>query len=150
MATIPQWKLAQNLTAITATGQLISSGGVLSNSTVYNLVALIDELTHTGEEEVEDIRPVNSIRMNEVRLATGHAVRLTALKRSDTGALLSLLYQNFAYVYLSWVEGTETFAGYFRVGRYEHGIRGHGRQVVSLEFRPCDPGAAQVTYSTSA
>lgn len=150
MPGVTPWKLAQHTTVVTVIGQTPAANGVFVAGASYALVTLLDELEHNVEEEAEDVRPITNPQINEMLLSSGNAVRLVTLKRSDTAALLHLIKKNYPYAYLLWTEGTETFAGYYRVGRMSGGTRGRGKQVAQLEFRPCDPNQAQVAHSTTA
>lgn len=148
--TTPPWRLGVHLTAITIQRLSVSAAGVFSNlGSPLNIQALIEDLGHQVRQVMEDIGPVTSTQMNMVAIRIGNALRITELKQSNAESKIHLVQDTATYCLISWTEGNETFAGYFRVGNMDGGIRGRGAQRVTCEFEPCDPGQAQVARSAA-
>lgn len=148
----PAWLLGKHLTQVTVVPYTIDPvTGAWTAGTSLDVWGVMDDLDHQTNVEFEDIRPIHSTQQNEEAISFGNAVVLTTLKKSDSGQKLHGLVNTYAGqgALLTWVEGKETFAGYFKVGQLRGGMKGHGRQAVSVDFRPTDPGTAQVTRTVA-
>jgi hypothetical protein len=141
---------AAHLTAVTITGQTVNAvTGVFTPGTSRNLLVVIEELGHRTEPQFEDVRPVTSAQINEVKHSAGNSMRLTTLKMSNSAQALHDIVNTYDYVSIAWTEGVEAFVGYFAVGPMDGGIRGRAGQRVSVDFRPCDPLVPQVSRTVS-
>lgn len=137
MATaIGPFRLGQHLTAITIAGATIAANGAVSLGAAQNMVGVIDDLDHRVVKDVEDVRPLNSLQMNEVITGIGNRIRVTELKRSWVSSVLHNIVDDFDHCFVAWVEGNETFGGYFVIGEMTGGMHGHGRQTVSIDCGP--------------
>jgi hypothetical protein len=151
MPSIAPYQVAADLSAISIQKLTRASNGALTvNGAAYSLVALLDAFDHTDDVQTENIKPVTSTRRNEVPLVTGSSLRITALRRSDAGQVLQNVKANASWCLVTYVEGTETLGpGYYTVGPLTRGVIGEGKQTITLQLLPCDPGQVQVPYSTS-
>lgn len=150
MPTTEPYLLGRHLTAITIVLQLISAAGVMTNSTSYDLLAEVMGVDPSHEMEVDDIAPIWSIRMNEVPIREGDSIRIVCLEKSNAAQKLQVAVRTIGtrrYL-ISWVQGAEVFSAYYTYRRMsQFGITNRGQNLIACEFGPCDPGAAQMTYS---
>jgi hypothetical protein len=151
MATTPPYRLGKDLTAITIQRLTVSSAGLFSNlGSPLNIQGVINDLGHEALAEMENIQPVTSTQINEVPISFGNAITITELKLANAAPALHTVKQSCSYVLVTWTEGDETFAGYFSVGPMtKSGVQGRGAQTVTVQFRPCNPGQAQVAYTAA-
>jgi hypothetical protein len=149
MAQIIDWQTGAGLVSFTVTKQAMAADGTLSDSgSALDVRASLEEFGHSVGVETEQIRPIWSVVQNEVYISSGNRGRIVTLNRTQSAAHLSSIAETHSngYVKLAWTESKEQYVGYFKVGDYEGGLRGHGRQVKSLMLLPCDPtNVAQVT-----
>lgn len=154
MATLPLPQKGSHLTSVVLTGQLVSTAGVLSDSTVSaTLSAVIDGLNEEYNVNTEEISALNSTRQNNVILDEGANLTFQVFKvnNGSTPTALRNLYNSFDYFKAAWVEGTggsqETKTGYGLRGGLTTGFQGKGKQIASLTLLPVDVGSAQVVTS---
>jgi hypothetical protein len=144
----PNFELGVDLTQVSLTGWSLVSGAWTVGST-FNVLAYTDELAHTIEEEAEDVRPVWDLQMNDLRTGFGNALRIVTLKTSAAANALNTIVNTYPIVNVAYTMGKEVFTGFYRVGRYEGGVRGRGGQRLTLDLRPINSGGAQVAYTVN-
>ena len=151
MATNPAYRHGVHLTTVTIQRLSRSSTGLFSNNgSPLDVQALVTRLGHNVRKEMENMQPVTSTRINMVPVSSGNAVTLTEMKRQATASILATVLDTASWVLLTWVEGNETYAGYYSVGEQsDGGITSRGLNTVTVQFEPCDPGQAQVTYTAA-
>ena len=151
MPTNEPWTVAANLTSLLIQKLTRATNGAFSvNGSAYQCVGILDRFGHEDEVQSENIKPVTSTRRNEVPLTTGTSMRITTLRNSRYGQVLENIKRNAGWCLVTYAEGTETIGpGYFSVGNLSRGTDGEGRQTITLELRPCDPGQEQVPYATT-
>ena len=152
-AIIPDWQVGRHLTVYTLTKQAFNpdTGALTDNGTALDVRAVMEEFGHDRDIETEEIRPIWSTQHNEVYIGSGHRGRLTTLSRGYSASVLAELAMEEpeGYVKVSWTEGVETFTGYFKIGNYTGGMRGHGRQTKTLELLPCDVTDPQLVHTVA-
>lgn len=151
MATTPPYRLGKDLTTCTIQRLSVSAAGVFSNlGSPLNIQAVITRLGHEVLRELVNIQPLTSTQMNEVPISVGNALQITELKLANAASALNTVLNSCSYVLITWIEGNETFAGYFSVGaQTASGVEDRGAQTVTVQFRPCNPGGAQVSYAAA-
>ena len=147
MPTTPPYLLGKHLTLVTVAGVTIDANGVFSIGSAVSVRALIEELGHDVDFDTEDIAPVTSTQMNEVPLRSGNRVDLSTIALSNAANALHDLVDSFSACRLIWVQGTETFTGDYWLGSLRSGVRGRGKNVMTLSLLPIDNGGAQVVRS---
>lgn len=154
MATIPLFQVGKNLISGVLVGQLVSTVGVLADSTsTATISAVYEGLAYDWTVENEEINALNTIRQNMVPLADGVNMNLSVLKVNNgtDPQPLRTLFQTYDYFKFTSVEGTggsaKTSVGYYSRAGYNDGWSGRGKQIASLNLAPIDIGSAQVTIS---
>lgn len=150
---ITPYLLGRHLTSVILTPQTVGTAGALSNGAPVTLTTVIDNLSESLSAEKEDIRPVNSTRVNNVVTSDNGNFSFGIIKvnnASDPNPLKTAILTNDIFK-LTWTEGTggsaKTVNLYASRGSLDTGIQGHGKQIATLTFDQIDAGTA--TYVVS-
>jgi len=158
MASIPTWLLGKHLTSVVLTPQAVAADGTLSDSgsnTAQTVTARVRRIRLNSSVMTEDIRPVNSVRANNVVTGFDHTITLSVLMRpkSTSPAVVSSPLASLAYaasdneiVKCTFTRGTSAWSGYFTVADYTEGVESFGANESELTLRQVDDGTG-VAYT---
>lgn len=131
------WLLGEDLTAITITPLTKEANGTLTPGVPYVLTDCILEADPSSDVDLEDIRPVNVFRRNEVPVGEGASMRIVCLQYSSGANVLTALQaNNIRYYQVDWTQGAEVFQFRGVRRRFNPGVRNRGANPVTLELGP--------------
>ena len=143
-------------------GSFVITG--LTDGTLGSLTASEDTVTCTARmqgfdeswsRDVENITGLNSVRKNMVPLEEGHSYFLEVIEVNDgvDPAPLKSLLQSYDYLHLQFQKGTspgrEAVSAYCTWSEMTSGMKGKGRQIMTLRLEPIDVGANSFTRTVS-
>jgi hypothetical protein len=153
---IPDWLLGRGITTISVTPQTYSAG-TLTDGTVTSYYTVVDEINWSREVQTEEIAPITSQQINNVRLAAGDSFTLQEILRSLAGGAgtsfntLAQVAHTSEYHKVIFTRpgasGFQTWTGFFLLAGYDEAIR-RGKSTGVARFVPIQVGetAASDTY----
>lgn len=105
--------------------------------------------------EVENITSINSVRKNMVPLEDSHGFTIEVIEVNDgvDPAPLKTLLQAFDYLLVQFQRGTspgrESVSAYCTWSEMASGMRGKGRQIMTLRLEPIDVGSESYSRTVS-
>ncbi len=147
MSAIPVWLTAGNGPfSCVLTPQTVATDGTLSDGTTVALTGVLDDIQFNANPQLEDIRPMSSVRSNMVRIAENNSMTLVeVLKSSGTNILAAQAAASDVFKVVL-TRGAQAYTFYGRRGTFsDHPV--NGKSTASLTLEMVDPGAANPSYA---
>lgn len=148
--------LGRHLASFVITGLTEGSGGALTPSTSsVTCTGRMQGFEETWSRDLENITSINSVRKNMVPLEDSHGFTVEVIEVNDgvDPAPLKSLLQGFDYLLVQFQRGTspgrESVSAYCTWSEMTSGMRGKGRQIMTLRLEPIDVGSESYSRTVS-